>query len=133
MVSGRKITNRIRDRAPPPRSGFQMLQTQNNPGGRWSGGGTGGGTENQVHVEVTRPGTEAKLAEQSTKAEQTRQEPTSAEQTGQESSTMEQEPTSAELTEQAASMAEDWGLGDTRVRESIYGLKDRGREFRRPW
>ncbi len=36
--------NQIRDRAPPPpKSGFQTLHTWNNPGGRWSGGGTGGG------------------------------------------------------------------------------------------
>ncbi len=48
-----------------------MLKTQNNPGGRWSGGGTGGGTEGQVHVEVTRPGTEATPAEQGAKAAQT--------------------------------------------------------------
>ncbi len=96
-----------------------MLQTQNNPGGRWSRGGTGRGTEGQVHVEMTRPGTEAKPAEQSTKAEQTRQEPTRAEQTrpeptraeqtGQKTSTAEQteqEPTSAEQTGQETSTTE---------------------------
>ncbi len=35
--------NQIHDRAPPPKSGFQKLHTKHNPGGRWSGGGTGGG------------------------------------------------------------------------------------------
>ncbi len=35
---------------PPPKSGFQTLHTWNNPGGRWSGGGT----EGQVHVEQMR-------------------------------------------------------------------------------
>ncbi len=30
--------NRIRDRAPPPKSGFQTLHTLNNPGGRWNRG-----------------------------------------------------------------------------------------------
>ncbi len=39
VVSG----NQIRDRAPPPKGGFQTPHTKHNPGGRWSGGGTGGG------------------------------------------------------------------------------------------
>ncbi len=43
VVSGRDLKNRIRGRAPPPKSGFQTLHTYNNPGGRWSGGGIGGG------------------------------------------------------------------------------------------
>ncbi len=43
VAIGRKVTDRIRYRAPP--------QTVYNPGGRWSGGGTGGGMEGQVHVE----------------------------------------------------------------------------------
>ncbi len=65
-----------------------MLLSQYNPGGRWSGGGTGGGTEGQVHVEVERLGTKAEPAGQSTKAEQeTRVKPTEqgarAEQMGQ--------------------------------------------------
>ncbi len=79
MVSERNCMDRIRDIAPPPpRSGFQTLLY--NPGWRWSGGGTGGGTEGQVHVEVERLGAEAEPAGQSTKAEQTEQEPTRAEQ-----------------------------------------------------
>ncbi len=69
MASKRKCMDQIRDTAPPPpRSGFQMLLY--NQGGRWSGGGTGGGTEGQVHVKVERLGAKAEPAGQSTKAEQ---------------------------------------------------------------
>ncbi len=50
--------NLIRDRAPPP-----FKKTLKNPGGWWSEGGTGGGMMGQVHEEVPRPGTKAKLAE----------------------------------------------------------------------
>ncbi len=51
-----------------------MLVFQYNPGGRWSGGGTGGWTEGQVHVEVERPGTEAEPAEQGIQMEPAKQE-----------------------------------------------------------
>lgn len=95
-----------------PRSGFRTLLYD--PGEWWSGGGTGGWTEGQVHVEVERLGTEAESAGQSTKVEQktrltpteqgtrvepTEQEPTRAEQTG-------QEPTRAEQTGQEPTRAE---------------------------
>ncbi len=97
MVSGRRITNRIRDR---------VCWTQNNPGGQWSRGGTGGGTEGQVREEVKRPRTEAKPAEQGTKAEQKRLEPNKAEQTGLEPTRAEQMTTMAEQTGQKTSMVE---------------------------
>ncbi len=84
-----------------------MLQTQYNPGGRWSGGGTGGWTEGQVHVEVERLGTEAEPAGQSTKAEQeTRVKPTEQ---GARTGLTEQEPTRAEQTEQEPARAEQTG------------------------
>ncbi|XP_016391374.1 guanylate-binding protein 1-like [Sinocyclocheilus rhinocerous] len=104
--------------------------TQYNPGGQWSGGGTGGGTVGQVHVEIERLGTEAKLAEQSTKSEQgakvelveqrTRAEhraraesaeqvelrTTTAEQTGPEIPTVEQKPTRVEKSKQEPTRVE---------------------------
>ncbi len=84
MAIGRKATDRIRDRAPPPKSSFQTLQCD--PGGRWSGGGTGGGTEGQVHVQMERLETEA---EREARAEVMELEPTWAERMG-------PEPTRAE-------------------------------------
>ncbi len=110
----RKATDRIHDRAPPTRSGFQTLQY--NPGGWWSGGGTGGGTEGQVHVEMERLGIEAEreartetMELEPTRAEQTELEPTRAERTGLEPTRAERtglEPTSAEETGQKTSTAE---------------------------
>ncbi len=91
--------DRIRDIAPPPRSGFQTLLY--NPGGRWSRVETGGGTEGQVHVEVEWLWIEAKLAELEARAETTELEPTRAERTDLEPTRAEQtglEPTRAEQT-----------------------------------
>ncbi len=47
-----------------------MCLSQYNPGGRWSGGGTGGWTEGQVHMEVERPGTKAEKGTQAKPAKQ---------------------------------------------------------------
>ncbi len=95
---------------PPPRSGFQTLLY--NPGGRWSGGGTGGGTESQVHVEVEWPGTEAEMAEQETWADPeartgpTEQGPTRAEPMGREPNRVEQKISTAEQMEQETTRSE---------------------------
>ncbi len=100
MASRRKAMDRIRDRT-PPRSSFQMLQTQYNTGGRWSRGGTGGGMDGQVHVKVEDLGTveqgakveqeaRAEPAEQETRVEQTEQKTTTKEQTEQRTTRAEQ-------------------------------------------
>ncbi|KAL0147133.1 hypothetical protein M9458_057657, partial [Cirrhinus mrigala] len=91
VVSGLNFMDQVRDIAPPPSSGFQKLQTQNNPRERWS--------RAEVHVEDL--GTEAGPAEQGTRAE-----PAGQEQTEQETSMAEQETTTAGQTEQKTSTVE---------------------------
>ncbi len=51
MVNEAKFMARIRDIAPPPQ-GAASRRSSTILGGRWNGGGTGGGTEGQVHVEA---------------------------------------------------------------------------------
>ncbi len=79
---------------------------------RWKGNQirdrTGGGMEGQVHEEVPRPGSEAKPAEQSTKAEQTEPEPTWVKQTG-------LEPTGSEQTGSEPTRAQQAGLEPPRA------------------
>ncbi len=103
VASGRKTTNRIRDRAPHQAADSRRSQLNTIQ----EGGGAEaerGGTEGQVYLEVERPGTEVKPAEQSTKAEQgTRVKPTQ-QKTRAESA--EQEPTRVEQTHQDTATAE---------------------------
>ncbi len=98
---------------PPPRSGFQTLLY--NPGGRWSGGGTGGGTEGQVHVEVEWLWIEAKSAEQEARRRRRKLEPTRAVRTELEAhqggAGTDLEPTSAERTDLEPTKAEQDGTG----------------------
>ncbi len=112
VVSGAKFMAWIRDIAPPPRSGFQTLL--HSPRWRWSGGGTGGGTEGQVHVEAKAE----RMELEPTRAEQAGLEPPRAEQTDMEPTRAEQaglEPTRAEQTGLEPPRAEQTGLEPPRA------------------